>query len=123
MDQLCDFACLETLPELNGLGLGKVPAAASAPAAGPAPDDAEARTAGHRLRSQELQVAASVFAYCSKVSATLAQADTKTKTFVADGWRGKGEGLEIYFAYSPALAMGGYLSYQVPLRACDFCSL
>lgn len=123
MDQICDFADLETLPELNGLGLGPGPGPASARAAGPAPDDAQALTAGHGLRSRELQVAASVFAYCSKVSTTLAQADTKTKTFVTDGWRGKGEGLEIYFVYSPALAMGGYLPYQVPLRACDFCSL
>jgi hypothetical protein len=123
MEQLCDFAGFETLPELNGLGFG--PGSASARAAGPAPapDDAQALTAAHGLRSRELQVAASVFAYCSKVSTTLAQADTMTKTFVTDGWRGKGEGLEIYFVYSPALAMGGYLPLQVPLRACDFCSL
>lgn len=120
MSHICDFSALESLPELNGLVLGPGHALAHAP--GPAPHTAQPLTAGGELRSRELQVAASVFAYCSKVSKTLAQADTKSKTFVSDGWRGKGEGMELTFAFSPALALGGYLPFQVPLLACDWCS-
>jgi hypothetical protein len=44
-------------------------------------------------------------------------ASTKTKTFVTDGWRGKGEGLELYYAFSPDLNLGGYLPFQVPFAA------
>ena len=57
---------------------------------------------------------AQVFAYCKQVARSLSMAETKTKTFVTDGWRGKGEGLELYYAFSPDLNLGGYLPFQVP---------
>ena len=63
---------------------------------------------------------ARVFAYCRQVANSLAMASTKTKTFVTDGWRGKGEGLELYYAFSPDLNLGGYLPFQVPFAA--FCA-
>ena len=59
-----------------------------------------------------------VFAYCRQVANSLAMAPTKTRTFVTDGWRGKGEGLELYYAFSPDLNLGGYLPFQVPFAAC-----
>ena len=57
---------------------------------------------------------ACVFAYCREVAQCMSMAATKTRTFVTDGWRGKGEGLELYYAFSPDLNMGGYLPFQVP---------
>jgi hypothetical protein len=55
-----------------------------------------------------------VYAYCQAVSDALAQALTRTRTFVSDGWRGSGEAMELFFVYSPELDLGGYLPFQVP---------
>ena len=55
-----------------------------------------------------------VYNYCCKVSQALNTASSKTATFVGDGWRGKGEPMELYFCYSPLLNLGGYLPFQVP---------
>jgi hypothetical protein len=55
-----------------------------------------------------------VYNYCCKVSKALNAASSKTATFVGDGWRGKGEPMELYFCYSPLLNLGGYLPFQVP---------
>lgn len=57
---------------------------------------------------------ARVYAYCRAVSDALAHAPTRTRTFVSDGWRGSGEAMELFFAYSPELDLGGYLPFQVP---------
>jgi hypothetical protein len=47
------------------------------------------------------------------VAFELQKTQFKSLTISSDGWRGKGEAMELYFAFSPELNIGGYLPFQV----------
>ncbi len=56
-----------------------------------------------------------MYGYMSKLTKRMIQNGFVTKTFVVDCWRGKGEGMELTFCFSPDLGEGGWMPFQMPL--------
>jgi hypothetical protein len=67
------------------------------------------------------------YGYNAELNKALSNVPTLTLTMVWYGWRSVGEAMDLYFAYSPAVNLGGWLPFQVPPLAlawiCDLCLL
>ena len=67
------------------------------------------------IKTKALRDKAAVYGCMSKLTERMAKSGTMTKTFVVDGWRGKGEGMELTFCFSPELGESGWMPFQASL--------
>ena len=64
------------------------------------------------IKTKALREKAAVYGYMSKLPERVAKSGSMTKTFVVDGWRGKGEGMELTFCFSPDVGEGGWMPFS-----------
>jgi hypothetical protein len=66
---------------------------------------------GHMKHESKLMV----YLYTMSLAKKLATAPSRSLHILADGWRSIGEQMDLFFAYSPWLNIGGWWPFQVPL--------
>ena len=113
ISKICSFKSLKAIPELRHLvRAGRLDCRATVQLS----QEDEANSAQQNIKAHHLvaQQQAKCWHYCSQVAFELQKAKFKSLTISSDGWRGKGEAMELYFAFSPELNIGGYLPFQVP---------
>lgn len=118
MDRLLDFQSVIELPELKGIFRRRNldPKALAIDLAG----FAEGENSGPGSWKDREAAKVLAYSYNAELNRTLNMAPTLTKTVVADGWRSQGEAMDLYFAFSPVLNIGGWLPFQVPLAILCF---
>ena len=115
ISDICSFKPLRAIPELRHL-IRASPLDCRAPVQANQDEEDANNTLQDKTRhwAVQAQQQAQCWHYCSQVAIELSRAKFRSLTITSDGWRGKGEAMELYFAFSPELNIGGYLPFQVP---------
>ena len=112
ISEICSFRPLKAIPELRHMSrAGRVDCRGAVQVIDEENGQASQAMKPHHIVAQQQALC---WHYCSQVAFELQKAQFKSLTISSDGWRGKGEAMELYFAFSPELNVGGYLPFQVP---------
>jgi hypothetical protein len=111
ISEICSFRPLKAIPELRHMSrAGRVDCRGAVQVIDEENGQASQAMKPHHIVAQQQALC---WHYCSQVAFELQKAQFKSLTISSDGWRGKGEAMELYFAFSPELNIGGYLPLQV----------
>ena len=112
ISEICSFRPLKAIPEIRHMSrAGRVDCRGAVQVIDEENGQALQAMKFHHIVAKQQALC---WHYCHQVAFELQKAQFKSLTISSDGWRGKGEAMELYFAFSPELNIGGYLPFQVP---------